>query len=435
MSITLAIQSSATKVEKIIEQSYQEHNWLKFFRWTARYNQAQYEMPLPQALQAARYYTQYARQRLKSEIDSVGSRGLLVKYYRLVRRYTGLNFDPTLAAIKTEQVWSSTAIKPALMALPQEITVMTTPKWFRQNRDNARGRFAIRDYISQLNPVKDHQEIAFLSINYEFPFDSTCSMVLALIRTFCDPGMTGLVSQCSDLLSNSQKRLEDTALILSEILEWGLDSERGREAIRRMNRMHHRFEIPNEQYLYVLSVFILEPIRWNERFGWRKMIEQEKLACFYYMRELGRRMNIKEIPETYEELERFNLEYERNNFRYAETNRQVLDRLFDSYLSLFPRLARPLLKRFFWALLDETARQAFDLPRTSKVSRWLTHNAFRLRGQFVRFLPPRHYPRLVTQMEMLSYPQGYLISDLGTHRPTTEPVAALRASGCPFHHM
>jgi hypothetical protein len=34
---------------------------------------------------------------------------------------------------------------------------------------------------------------------------------------------------------------------------------------------HRRFNINNKDYLYVLSTFVFEPVRWNERYGWRPM--------------------------------------------------------------------------------------------------------------------------------------------------------------------
>ena len=99
----------------------------------------------------------------------------------------------------------------------------------------------------------------------------------------------------------------------------------GKRAIRQMNQIHGRFEISNEDFLYVLSSFVFEPIRWNARFGWRPLIETEKLATFEYWREVGRRMAIREIPGTYEELERFNEEYERREFRRHRGPRQRRD--------------------------------------------------------------------------------------------------------------
>ena len=67
--------------------------------------------------------------------------------------------------------------------------------------------------------------------------------------------------------ARAQKRYDDTDLVVGEIVEHGFDSERGVRAIARMNAIHARFAIANEDMLYVLSTFVFEPIRWNAR--WR----------------------------------------------------------------------------------------------------------------------------------------------------------------------
>jgi hypothetical protein len=45
-------------------------------------------------------------------------------------------------------------------------------------------RYSIRNYILTLDPVKDHQQICFLSSCYDFPWDFTRSLELALFRLF-----------------------------------------------------------------------------------------------------------------------------------------------------------------------------------------------------------------------------------------------------------
>jgi ER-bound oxygenase mpaB/B'/Rubber oxygenase, catalytic domain len=55
-------------------------------------------------------------------------------------------------------------------------------------------------------------------------------------------------------------------------------------------------------------------MRWNERFGWRRLDEGERQAGFHFWCEIGRRMAIKDIPGTLAGLERFNVEYERTRF-------------------------------------------------------------------------------------------------------------------------
>jgi hypothetical protein len=39
--------------------------------------------------------------------------------------------------------------------------------------------------------------------------------------------------------------------------------------------------------------------------------------------EVGTRMGIRQIPESYEKLQQFAYDYERDNFRFAETNQRI----------------------------------------------------------------------------------------------------------------
>ena len=158
----------------------------------------------------------------------------------------------------------------------------------------------VLEQIRALDPVADHQRIVFLSTRHDFPFDTTRALELALFRTFCVPAVAGLLDRTGEFLRRPQRRYDDTDILVSTLLEYGYDSPRGRAALRRMNFLHHRFPIANEDYLYVLSTFIYEPIRWNAQFGWRPMVRQEKLGHFHYWRAVGRRMGIRDITETFE---------------------------------------------------------------------------------------------------------------------------------------
>ncbi len=145
-------------------------------------------------------------------------------------------------------------------------------------------RYAIRDAIRRLDPERDHQRIVFLSSCYDFPFDTTRALELALFRTFAVPRIAALLDRTGEFRLRAQRRYDDTDIIVSELIEWGYDSDRGRRALRRMNRLHGRFAIANDDFLYVLSTFVYEPIRWNARFGWRPMCEPERLGYFWFWR-------------------------------------------------------------------------------------------------------------------------------------------------------
>jgi hypothetical protein len=275
------------------------------------------------------------------------------------------------------------------------------------------GRLSILRQIKSLDPRRDHQRIVFLSTCFEFPFDTTRALEFALFRTYCVPSISGLLDRTGEFRQRPQKRYDDTDLIVSELMEWGYDSERGKRALRRMNQIHSRFAIANEDFLYVLSTFIYEPIRWNARFGWRPMCEQEKLGLFWFWREVGRRMNLKDLPADYEAFERFNVEYERRHYRYAETNHQVGAATRELFVSWFPRWLAPVVRPAICAMLDDPLLEAFGFPKPSRGLRWLVTAALKLRARALRLLPARSRPRLRTETGNRTYPNGYRIEDLG----------------------
>ncbi len=270
--------------------------------------------------------------------------------------------------------------------------------------------------IQQLDPERDHQRIVYLNSSYEFPFDTTRSLEFAIYRTLAVPSISALLAHTGEFLQRPQKRYDDTDLLLSEIYQNGYSSERGKAALRRMNRLHGRFAISNADYLYVLSTFVFEPIRWMDRFGWRAMVPNEKLGLFYFWRAIGRRMNIKDIPKEYAELERYNRAYERTHFRYTPANHGVAARLRDTFLGWFlPAPVRRLGQPFVYAMMDEPLLEAFGFPKPAPALRRLVEESLRARARLVRELPERRRPRQRTQggIRHRTYPHGYRIEDLG----------------------
>ena len=267
--------------------------------------------------------------------------------------------------------------------------------------------------IRRLDPVADHSRIVYLDTCFEFPWDTTRSLELALFRTFAVPSVAAVLDSTGEFDRAAQKRYDDTDLILSTIVEAGYDSEEGKRAIRQMNRIHGRFEISNEDFLYVLSSFVFEPIRWNARFGWRPLIEAEKVATFEFWREVGRRMAIKEIPESYEELQRYNEEYERSHFRRTAQAERVGRATRDMFLAWFPGLPKRFGAQAIYALMDEPLLDAFGFPHPSRGLRSTVERLLRARGRFVAMLPFRRRPRLRTQRRTRTYGRAWSLEELG----------------------
>lgn len=268
--------------------------------------------------------------------------------------------------------------------------------------------------ILTLDPVRDHQRIMFLMAAHEFPFDLVRSLEFALFRTFAVPSIGSLLDRTGEFNQRAQKRYDDTDLIMSQIYEFGYDSEHGRRAIERMNSLHGRFKIANDDFRYVLSTFIFEPIRWIDRFGWRSMVEQERLGLFYFWREVGKRMNIQDIPESFAEYEQFNVEYEQSRFRYSDASRRTAEATRNLFLSwLLPKPLWKLGEPFVYALMDDKLCAAFGFPPPPPFTRSFVENALRLRARIVRQLPERRLPFFRSEMTHRSYPNGYRTEELG----------------------
>jgi hypothetical protein len=275
---------------------------------------------------------------------------------------------------------------------------------------------AILQEILKLDPQKDHQRIAYLDSCYEFPWDTTRALEFALFRAFAVAKGTALLAGTGEFTQRTQKRYDDTVLLLAEILEHGYESERGRAALRRMNQLHGRYAIPNDEFLYVLSTFIFEPMRWNARWGWRHLTDHEKQASFFYWREIGRRMNIKNIPDDLDAFERYNRAFEQEHFRYAPNNHHLAVATRDLFFGWFlPKSLHRFGAPFIYAIMDDRLRDAVGFPAPSLRLRRFVDRALKVRARVLRFLPVRRRPRLITRQKHPTYPHGYEIAELGPH--------------------
>jgi hypothetical protein len=274
--------------------------------------------------------------------------------------------------------------------------------------------------ILTLDARRDHQRIVFLTGRCDFPFDTTRALEFALFRTFCVPSIGALLDRTGEFGQRTQRRYDDTDLIVSEIMEHGYDSERGARAIARMNSIHGRFKISNADFLYVLSTFVLVPLDWLDRFGWRPLVEAERHAMFYFWREVGARMNITEIPAELEEFSRFSHDYERAHFRANPGSQRVAAATMGMFAGWAPWPVSRVVPVFMRALMDPPLLRALDLPEAPAAIRVLTAFTLRLRGRLARLFA-RRAPVLRTAMPHRTYPDGYEIETLGPPRPPRGP--------------
>ncbi|MFF9392314.1 oxygenase MpaB family protein [Streptomyces griseoluteus] len=290
-------------------------------------------------------------------------------------------------------------------------------------------RFERLDRIRRMDPVADAPEIYRLSAAFEFPWDYTRALELALYRTYAVPSIGRLLADTAELTERSQRRYDDTALLLDAVMEHGFAAREGRTAIRRINQMHRSYDISDDDMRYVLSTFVVMPRRWIDTYGWRRLSRHEIVATTEYYRTLGRHMGIPDIPETFEEFEALLDSYEGEHFAWDQRSRQVSDATLDLMTSWYPRPLAPLLRTATLALLDPPLRRTFRYEAPSATATSLVRRAVKIRGRLVRLLPPRRAPHFARQnWEIKSYPNGYRTAELGT-----QPVPG--RGGCPVRQV
>ncbi|MFN8374169.1 MAG: oxygenase MpaB family protein [Anaerolineae bacterium] len=278
---------------------------------------------------------------------------------------------------------------------------------------------SVLEKIAPLDAKADHQEITRIVTAYEYPFLMQKALEFALFRTYAVPTIGALLDKTKHFERAGQKRYDDTALLIAEWVENGYDSEHGRAALRRMNQLHHRWEIANDDYLYVLSVFIYVPVEWYAMYGTRALTEKETHALYYFWVEVGKRMGIKNIPDSYEAFEQFYHDYERKHFIYSDESRRVADATIQIFLNWYPAFIRPVVLQAIYALMDDPLREAFRYPAPPSWFTAMVRGGLRLGARFIRLLPPRRTGYQRTQDRNLTYPHGYKIEEVGA----TEPIA------------
>ena len=253
-----------------------------------------------------------------------------------------------------------------------------------------------------------------------FPWDITRALELALLKTFCVPSISALLAHTGEFEQRPRKRYDDTGLMVAELLRHGLDSAPGAAVIARMNRIHGHYAITNDDFLYVLSSFVAEPIRWLERYGWRGLTNEEREHLFRFWQAAGERMGITAIPSSLAALLALNERVEQETFRYAASNQRIAEATLGMLLADWPAPLRPLLRRVLQSLLANEVAGSLGWPAAPGALQRAVLLALRSRSRIAGgWLALRHRlggepsPRFYSMHPTASYGRCFALEQLG----------------------
>lgn len=269
------------------------------------------------------------------------------------------------------------------------------------------------DLSGALTP-EEAQQVIELCLSYDMPMLMRYSLSLALFKTYGIPSISKILKGTREMGSREgiSKRFADTEILISTVLACPItgktsltgtatvqghshsvpfteehtklqvhadsisdavpytkiDDPRAMIAIARVNWLHAKYPIKNEDNLYTLSLAIFEPERWAKKYGWRELSPLECHAFYVFWTEVGRRMGIKDIPETAEDFKEWSLSYQQSAMVPAESNKYVANFTLEEFISVLPNRfgIRNFAKGIAISLLEDIVREAMMYPPQPK---------------------------------------------------------------------
>jgi hypothetical protein len=287
-------------------------------------------------------------------------------------------------------------------------------------RVGRRGRFDNLREIRTLDPYDDadRDRIVTLTGRYDLPWDFDQGTAIAFLRDYGVPSIARLLDRTKQFESDGIKRYDDTLYFQEEAILEGVDSERSHRAVDRLNRIHGHYSIPNHEFQYVLATTLVGPVRWIEKYGWRRLDPIELVAMTRFTTRFGELMNITGLPDTYDGYLTLLVDYEREHFAFEPANKRVTEATIRIGRQTSPWYLRLGFRRVSIAMMDESLRVALGMPQQPRALVVAVDLGLRLRAKVIRYLlPPR---RAAYERHHPTYPNGYQLDQIGPSRMLDE---------------
>ena len=231
-----------------------------------------------------------------------------------------------------------------------------------------------RRQIARLDPVRDHERLTHLSaeVRYGDPLLTGVLYTVAFARQMAVPSIAEVVHRGGrgPVIRRTRARNDDTMTFFGIFMREGHSSPAGRAAIDRLNGIHARFPITDDQSLYTLSSLVFEADRIPALLGVRLLTDAEKTANFHFWRNVGHHMGLTDIPDSYGSFLQWTLDYEAANYGYTPGGREVVEAMIDDFAARFaPERLRPLAGRLLRAAMDDRLLDTHRLPRPRPADR------------------------------------------------------------------
>ncbi|GAD98662.1 hypothetical protein AOR_1_536074 [Paecilomyces variotii No. 5] len=297
----------------------------------------------------------------------------------------------------------------ALVGLIAYPTIVSLLRFRRLKKLHKKYHYPTRESMTRMTD-NEAWEIQKAIAQLEFPFMYIKSLQFALFRTYGIPTISSLLVGTGQFSNprNSLKRYVDTSVLIGEFVAYAPTSDRSQSAIARVNYLHSSYrdtgKILEDDMLYTLSLFALEPIRFIETYEWRKLSELEQCALGTYWKSLGDAMQISyEALPSYktgfrdglhwlEEMDAWRTAYEKEKMVPHLKNKETADQTTAVLVYMLPSKLKHIGINFVSFMMDDRLRRAMMYEPPAALYAMIFSAVLAIRKFFLRYLAlPRPY--------------------------------------------
>ncbi|KAJ5391538.1 hypothetical protein N7509_007028 [Penicillium cosmopolitanum] len=244
----------------------------------------------------------------------------------------------------------------------------------------------------------------------EFPFIFIKSLQFALFRTYGIPTISRLLTKTSQFSDpeTSLKRYTDTSALVQEMVGNNPTSQRAYISLARTRFLHSGYrasgKILEDDMLYTLALFALEPIRFINTYEWRTLSDLERCAIGTFWKSAGDALDISysALPsgatgfqdglQWLEEISAWSAAYEERSMVPDQKNRETADQTTAVIVYMLPKILHPVGLQFVSFMMDDRLRKAMLYDAPTPFFSALFSSALTIRKLALRYLIlPRPY--------------------------------------------
>jgi cytochrome b involved in lipid metabolism len=263
------------------------------------------------------------------------------------------------------------------------------------------------EQVQRLDPVRDATRI-YHYVSYEFRAEQKLFAVLFETRPLLLPANAMFFHSTGEFIHRAFQRINDTVMFFSNMLEWGLESKRGREAVARVNAIHGRYAAPNDAFRFILGGLMFVPVLWNQKLGWRPFTEVERLGWFNAFAQMGRAMNIRGISDDYDTEFAWWREMSSCAGGTTDATQRAFVEIVIQVLATYQSDLRIPILSAIVAGMDDWQREAMDLPPAPAAVVAEVRQVLKVIGQTTATLPRTPWIR-----SLQPYPLYYKLDEIG----------------------